>query len=185
VVTYNTGSGNALAWNVSPDADFQYFRVYRSTDPAFTPSLATWVHSTATNHWVDPDHDSPAVTYKVTATDFSGNQSGPASFDAPTSVGGSAVPKAFALYPNVPNPFNPMTLIRYDVPESGGNVTLRIYDVGGRLVRTLVAGHLSPGGKSVTWDGRDDAGGLAASGVYFYRLTAPGYTMTHKLVLTE
>lgn len=64
-------------------------------------------------------------------------------------------------------------------------IALRIYDVGGRLVKTLVEGPQPAGEESVTWNGRDDAGRPVASGVYFYRLTAPNYTKTHKRVLME
>jgi len=93
------------------------------------------------------------------------------------------VPKAFALRQNVPNPFNPSTTVYYDVPSGGGNVSLRIYDVSGRLVRTLVNGRKTEGSKSVTWDGTGDRGQSIASGIYFYRMAAPGFTETKKMVL--
>ncbi len=93
------------------------------------------------------------------------------------------VPKAYSLGQNVPNPFNPSTTVYYDVPSGGGNVSLRVYDVSGRLVRTLVDGHETEGSKSVTWDGTGDRGQSAASGIYFYRMSAPGFTETKKMVL--
>jgi flagellar hook assembly protein FlgD len=96
-----------------------------------------------------------------------------------------AFPQVYALYPNVPNPFNPSTAIRCDVPAGGGKVTLRVFDVSGRLVRTLVNGNLGPGTETVTWDGRDDRGEPVSSGVYFYRMTAPGFEMTHKMVFVQ
>ena len=102
-----------------------------------------------------------------------------------TGVAETRIPATFALGQNVPNPFNPATVIRYDVPAGGGDVSLRIYDVGGRLVRTLVDGVETPGEKSVTWNARNDRGHRVASGVYFYRLTAPGFEMTKKMVLLQ
>lgn len=81
-----------------------------------------------------------------------------------------------------PNPFNPLTTIRYDVREKG-RVTLRIYDAAGRLVRTLFDGVNDAGSHSVTWDGRNNSGSAAASGIYFYRMAAPGFTRTRKMVL--
>ncbi|UCH82787.1 MAG: T9SS type A sorting domain-containing protein, partial [Candidatus Latescibacterota bacterium] len=93
------------------------------------------------------------------------------------------VPGRFALYQNSPNPFNPSTVIRYDVPSGSGNVSLVVYDVNGRLVRTLKDAVETPGEKTVTWDGRDNAGEHVSSGVYFYRLVTPGYSETHKMVL--
>jgi hypothetical protein len=184
-VAYNTGSGNRLSWDDPVDTDFQYFRVYRSSDPNFTPSPATLVKATVTPGWVDPDYDGGAVYYKISAVDYSGNESAAASAGTTTSVTGPSAPTAFALYPNVPNPFNPITTIHYDVPTGGGAVSLRIYDVAGRLVKTLVEGRVAPGAKSATWDGRDDAGRSVASGVYFCRLASPNYANTNKMVLMK
>jgi hypothetical protein len=123
------------------------------------------------------------VYYKVTARDLAGNESDPAS---PTTTGPADVmPRSFALYQNTPNPFNPATVIPYDVPEGGGNVTLMIYDVSGKLIRTLVNGAQSPGERKATWNGLDENGQRVASGVYFYRLNAPGYKMTRKMVFLK
>ncbi|MFH0777824.1 MAG: choice-of-anchor Q domain-containing protein, partial [Candidatus Eisenbacteria bacterium] len=89
----------------------------------------------------------------------------------------------YRLYQNVPNPFNPVTLIRYDVPASGGRITLRVYDVASRPVRTLVDQVQSGGQKAVGWDGRDGAGIPVSSGVYFCRLVTPDYERTLKMLL--
>ena len=64
-------------------------------------------------------------------------------------------------------------------------MTLRIYDVAGRLVRTLVNSMQIAGEKRVTWDGRNDHGSRIATGVYFYRMTAPGFEMTKKMILLQ
>ncbi|MCK4774875.1 MAG: choice-of-anchor B family protein, partial [Candidatus Krumholzibacteria bacterium] len=94
-------------------------------------------------------------------------------------------PSSFVLQHNYPNPFNPTTTIDYDVPASGGHVTLLIYDVSGRLVRTMVNGTQTPGRKTVTWDGRSNRGQMVATGVYFYRMTAPGFAKTRKMVMMK
>jgi flagellar hook assembly protein FlgD len=78
-----------------------------------------------------------------------------------------------------------MTVIAYDVPSGGGSVTIRIYDVGGRLIRTLIDRHETAGRKSVAWHGLDDRGGRVATGVYFYRMKAPGFEKTRKMVLLK
>jgi hypothetical protein len=101
--------------------------------------------------------------------------------DYSTDVAAGATP-AFELHQNFPNPFNPSTMIRYDVAEAGP-VSIRIFDVAGRSVRTLSSRHESPGTKQVAWDGRDDAGAPAPSGVYFVRLHARGFEKTRKMVL--
>ncbi len=91
-----------------------------------------------------------------------------------------------ALEQNRPNPFNPTTEIAYVVPGPvGGRVTLCVYAVDGSLVRALVDEEREAGPGAVTWDGRDDAGRRAASGVYLYRLSAVGETVTRKMVLLK
>jgi hypothetical protein len=89
----------------------------------------------------------------------------------------------FRLGQNSPNPFNPSTTIYYDVPDGGGEISMKIYDVSGRLVRTLVDGHEPGGTRSVDWNGMNDQGQPLASGIYFYRMTAPGFTEMRKMVL--
>ncbi len=95
----------------------------------------------------------------------------------------SAPAARLVLHENVPNPFNPMTTIRFDLPADG-KVTLAVYDVSGRLVRTLVGGQpLDAGHHDVTWDGTDDGGTKTASGIYFYRLQLAGESRTRKMVM--
>jgi hypothetical protein len=93
-------------------------------------------------------------------------------------------PKSFRLFQNYPNPFNPETRIRYDLPQAG-NVTLSVYNVLGQRVRVLVDEFQDAGRKSVTWDGRDDRGEEAASGIYFYKIKAEDFQMTMKMVLLK
>ena len=94
------------------------------------------------------------------------------------------VPHAFQLTGAVPNPFNPQTSIHYALPTTAP-VTLRLYDVQGRLVRTLVEGIQPAGAHQVRWDGRDDSGRASASGVYFARLTQGGSQQVKSLVLVR
>jgi hypothetical protein len=90
------------------------------------------------------------------------------------------------LAQNYPNPFNPTTTIGYAI-ETPGRVSLRVYNVAGQLVRTLVNADQQPRAEGFTavWDGRDNAGAPAASGVYFYRLIAPGFSKTKKMVVIK
>jgi hypothetical protein len=184
-VAYNTGSGNYLDWAASLAHDFAYFCIYRSSDPNFTPTPGDLVHTTTSTEWYDPEYDGWPVYYKVSAVDDDGNESDPAEDATPTAITELKVPVKLALYQNVPNPFNPTTVIRYDVPAQGARVSLAIYDVGGHLVRTLVDGSQTPGVKSVTWDGRDSRGTSVSSGIYFYRLRAGGEVITRKMVLIK
>ncbi len=91
-----------------------------------------------------------------------------------------------SLAQNYPNPFNPTTTIQYSI-QAQGQVRLRVYDVAGRLVRSLVNEVQSPraGGFAVTWDGTDDRGTRVATGIYFYKLTAAGFERTRKMLLLK
>lgn len=91
----------------------------------------------------------------------------------------SSPPIRFWMGQNHPNPFNPMTTIRYSVPERS-QVTLTLYDAAGRELRTLVDGEMEPGTHETTLH----AGGLA-SGIYFCRMSAPHHVGTRKMVLMK
>lgn len=95
-----------------------------------------------------------------------------------------AVPAVFALEQNYPNPFNPSTTIRYALPR-GGDVLLTVYDVLGQRVAILVDGPQDAGEHSVVWDGRDDTGKEAASGMYLYRLEAEKSAAVRKMALVK
>ena len=86
---------------------------------------------------------------------------------------------------NYPNPFNPSTTIKYSMPTAG-HLKLRIYDVRGQLVKTLVDGVRPAGaGQTVVWDGTDERGSTAASGVYFYEARALGDVRIGKTTLLK
>ncbi len=95
------------------------------------------------------------------------------------------VPRQSALHPNRPNPFNPATMIRYDVAQAS-SVTLRVYDVSGALVRTLHAGQRNPGRYEAVWWGDDDTGRRVAAGVYFCRLQCSDrFMQTRKMLMIK
>jgi hypothetical protein len=95
------------------------------------------------------------------------------------------IPARTALHQNKPNPFNPMTTISFDMARDS-HVSLKIYDVAGRLVRGLVNEPMTAGfNKQVTWNGLDNSGNRVSSGVYFYRLVAADFTATKKMVVMK
>jgi hypothetical protein len=102
----------------------------------------------------------------------------------PTSGEPGAAPAAFALAPNYPNPFAASTTIRYALPEAA-SVTLTIYDLLGRPVRTLVDAEQAAGTHEVRWDGTAASGAPSAAGVYLYRLQAGEHRETRRLVLVR
>ena len=102
----------------------------------------------------------------------------------PAGLDDGTLPVRFALHANAPNPFGPLTTIRFDLPRPS-NVRLDVYDITGRRVRTLVEETLPAGSRNIIWDGRDDRGNPAASGVYFYRFDAGSYRETKKMTLLK
>ena len=179
-----------LEWSpgLEPVEDLMHYSVYRSASPGVTPGPGNFVGTS-------PDTsvtDSTASTaqdwyYVVTAVDIHGNESAPSNevkVDASASAAGDPpAPDRIELSAR-PNPFNPSTTISYAVPFPG-RVTIRIYDVRGALVRALVDGRKPAGKWNVTWNGRDDAGAAAASGVYFVRFQAGGEVTHTRITLLK
>jgi hypothetical protein len=94
------------------------------------------------------------------------------------------LPLKFELYQNYPNPFNPNTTIKFAVPYTY-NITLEIYDMLGRKVKTLVNGLYEPGEYRVVWDGTNETGNLVSSGIYFYQLKAGNILISKKMMLVK
>jgi hypothetical protein len=174
-------TGTELTWDPVPDPDFQYYTVYISTSEVLDSSAMVLTHTVDTSFEINA---LPHGHLHLTATDFSGNESPPATIAGVSDVPGAA-PLEWALHVNAPNPFNPRTVIRFDVPESRP-VTLAIYDMAGHRIRTLVDGDvLAPGYHEREWDGRHGSGQAAASGIYFYRLDSGPFSETRSMVLVK
>ena len=107
---------------------------------------------------------------------------GPTAVEHP--VGAQALPSRLELLAARPNPFNPSTILTYRLPAAG-EVSLRVYNVSGELVRTLVAGELAAGEHTSLWDGRTNRGQAVSSGVYLVRLRAGGRDATQKIQLVK
>ncbi len=93
-------------------------------------------------------------------------------------------PQGFVLEQNFPNPFNPSTTLRYELPEDG-LVNVTIYDMMGRQVSTLVSSHQTAGYKSIQWNATNDFGKPASAGVYLYQIQAGEFVQTKKMVLLK
>ena len=95
------------------------------------------------------------------------------------------IPERYALSQNYPNPFNPSTTIVFELPEAN-TVTLRIYNIKGQLVRTLLNnGAWDAGRHSVKWDGRNQSGNRIASGIYIYHLSAGSFSKARRMILLK
>ena len=104
--------------------------------------------------------------------------------DVLADVPATTLPARTALLPNAPNPFNPRTVIQFDLARAG-RLRLSIYDLRGRQVRRLVDGSLPAGRHQVTWDGRNGAGHRVSSGSYLYRLVGDGVVQERKMLLVK
>ena len=122
-------------------------------------------------------NDVPATSRMVKAVyDFFENTTNPEITDDDT-------PMVYSLAQNFPNPFNPSTRIQFTLPRKG-NVSLKIYNVAGQLVKNLQDGVMEAGSHELTWDGTNDLGSSVASGVYFYKIKAGSdYENIKKMVL--
>ena len=176
-----------------PHVDIDYYKIYIDyyTDSGHSSRTVT----TTNTYWTDTQFftggfynlDRDDVHYKVTAFDEyktgepSGGNESP--FSNQIVVKGSGpewkilapdlvnIPTTFSLQGNHPNPFNPKTTIQYGLPEES-IVVLKIYDLMGREIKTIVIGTENPGFKNVMWDSKDNNGRPVPSGMYFYRIDA-------------
>lgn len=166
---------NALAYHLlrSEKANGEYAEVYRCDASGNSEAPRDY-------RYLDSDVEiGQTYYYQLVDVDNEGNKS----YHGPVfAAAGAAVPGAYSLLPNYPNPFNPSTAIGYEIPEAS-NVTLTIYNVLGQELRTLVDARQEAGSYTVMWDSKDSDGHYLNSGVYFYTLRAGDFTQTRKMVL--
>jgi len=116
------------------------------------------------------------IAYKFSSHNINNVQKGS------VNINHSSLPNSVALHPPYPNPFNPLTTIRFDIPDLNipNSVALLIFDIKGRQIETLINGMILPGSYSMQWDASD-----YASGVYFSRLVYGTYVKTQKIILLK
>lgn len=134
------------------------------------------------------DEELPAaVTFRVKRAFFGTTGSTDGQKIAVQGNSAAALPRAFTLEQNQPNPFNPSTTIRFAVPEgvASRSVRIDIYNIRGALVRTILDRELPAGFHSVEWDGSDSRGRMLPSGVYFCRLLSEQTSVTRKMILLK
>lgn len=171
-----TYGGGSLSWTPSPEVDFDYYTVYGSHTPNFGPGATLLYQSSAPGFAIA---SSAYRYYFVTATDFSGNEGTPAAADLGTASDTAIAVRALTLRA-APNPFNPSTVIVFELPAAS-DARLSVFRANGRLVRTLVAERLPAGSHHVTWDGTDARGVTVGSGSYIAQLAANGERVSFPL----
>ena len=144
------------------------------------------VFTTTDSFYVDQEGTSGSYEYWITAVDSAGNESDASDIAAVvlSASAQTAVPTVFALEQNYPNPFNPSTQIRYALPKAT-RVTITVYDMMGRKVRTLVQDIQSPGYHTALWNATNDRGLPVSAGMYIYTLQADDHHHMKKMILLK
>jgi len=176
--------GVEIIWVTSREVDNLGFNVLRSRSEngVYTKINNELIPSDQSGEYRFSDDNVEVRTryfYKLEDVDISGKktQHGPISIDI-------TAPERFELSQNYPNPFNPQTNIRYQLPQSG-RVVLKVYDVLGREVITLVDAEKEAGFHIITWNARDDLGRKVSSGVYYYQVISGDFQETRKMLLLK
>jgi len=100
------------------------------------------------------------------------------------SIIDGTLPVTYKLYNAYPNPFNPFTIISYDLTENT-YVNLKIYDISGRVIRNLIDEFQNPGRKKVKWDGSNEQGRIMSAGIYLYTINSDGLIQTEKVIFLK
>jgi hypothetical protein len=186
-----------VSWKPNTESDLSHYFVYKDVTSGFVPNIYNLVASILKDSSVFRDHDfvlGETYYYRISAWDTMGHRS---EYSDELKVEATSVgeyveednrPPMYQLSQNYPNPFNSETVIWYYLPDVGyqpAEVEVTIYNLLGKLVRTLVKTRQYPGEHKVTWDGKDDLGKEVASGIYFYRLKVSGLELVKpkKMVL--
>lgn len=185
MVASHAAGGTELSWEYDP-AIADGFNVYRRVPGASAERLNEQLLSSPDGiiRFVDAGkglENGQTVFYSYALVDGGVELSFSDELEA---VFNSGVPTVFALRGNYPNPFNPMTTISFDLPRTS-HVRLQIFDVAGRLVRTLIDETRPAASHTEIWDGTDNGGRGVASGTYYYQLSTDSRTATAKMLLLK
>jgi len=182
-----TGADVHLQWNRVRVPDLRDYAVYRATSSGVTPVPMNFMSRSTDSTLTDAGAPLTTLYYIVTAYDVHANQSAPsneASVSAATGVGNTPALTELTVLQNHPNPFTSATEFQIGLPAPS-DVEVAIYDVAGRRVAAIARKQAGPGWQRIPFGGRDGAGRALPSGVYFYRVTANGATVTRKMVVAR
>ena len=167
-----------LGWDEVPDDDLNYYTVYGSFEAELDETAVILGHTVETSLDVG---GAVYQYYYVTATDFAGNEGNSGALMRTVSVP-EITPAGPFLAQNRPNPLSSATTVTFAIPERA-DVTVQVFDVQGRLVRTLVDRGFGEGTHTVTWDARSDQGRPVTPGIYFLQLNAGEYKAIRKMTV--
>ena len=178
-----------LSWDASPIGDLAGYKIYFDTDSSGFPFADTIDVGNNTSYTLSGLEPGLAYFIATTCYDTDGNESWYSNevSATPTALAveeSPGIPASFALHQAYPNPFNPSTTIRFELPEQMETVLL-IHNILGQEVIRLIDRQVEAGYQQVVWNGRDTFGRQVPSGIYIARLLAPTYTRSIKLVLLK
>lgn len=182
-----SGTNVNLQWQPNSEEDLRFYSLYRGSAAGFVPTVDNRIAQVTNTSHVDPNGTSVEAFYKLSATDFAGNESdfalvNPDLTDTDPRTG---QPEVFAFMPMTSNPVRRLMIVRYDLPVAT-RVTLSVYDVRGRLVRTGLRDDERPAGSHTwRWNLVDNLGGRVAPGIYLQRFETPEYSRTLKVVVVR
>jgi hypothetical protein len=188
---FYAGSQDTIKWIATDNVGVDSVNIYYSIDggATFPYTVATGEPNDSVYVWTVPDTPADSCIVKIEAYDFMesvGEDASDALFSIRSEIGVEPVREvaSFGLLGNYPNPFNPMTRIEFTLDETA-RVYLRIYDVSGKVVKTLVQEAMPAGRHTAVWNGEDESGRTVVSGVYVCRLEASGRMADRKMVLLK
>ena len=173
-----------INWLPIQDNDFQYYSLEKDTDGTFQDAQT---FNTEQNTFIDSDiEEGITYSYRIRAVDDSGNWSDYSEVVQLSTLYSDNVDIAndFMLHQNYPNPFNPTTEIKYDLPEDSF-VSISIYDIMGRKIKSLSNANQTAGYHFLQWDATNDIGEGVSPGMYIYTIQAGEYRSTKKMVLLK
>ncbi len=177
----------SLSWNISYANDISHYNIYYSIHHDFVPSeenLLTVEESVYYEHNIETFGEQ---YYIVSAVDINDNESQYSEMINVTFLellNNVSLPVQYSLHQNFPNPFNPSTQIKYDLPEDEF-VNITIYDIMCRRIRSLLNSKQSAGYHSISWDATNDIGEGVSAGMYIYMIHAGDFRSTKKMVLLK
>ncbi|HQV32633.1 MAG TPA: PKD domain-containing protein, partial [Calditrichia bacterium] len=179
-----------LSWRTQSEVNNSHWLVERADNGSEYRTIARLEGQGTTPVATDYDYRDGDVlvgarySYRLVDVSFAGERTVHPALSVLLESGNTPGIRTFELAQNFPNPFNPTTTIRYQLPEAA-RVELKVYDLNGRLVRTLLAQNRDAGIHQMSWDGKNDAGEDVAAGIYLYRLKAGRYVATRKMVMVK
>jgi len=186
--------GITLQWVTESEINNLGFNLDRKTPITDWSQIASYVthpslqgqgsvsHQTIYTFTDNTVQENESYDYRLSDVDYDGN----VEYHSLQLMGVSSsnIPEQFVLYPNYPNPFNPVTTIRYDLSKESF-VDIKIYDMLGNVVYNLVNANESPGYKSIQWNATNNQGEPVSAGVYVYKIRAGDFVDTKKMILLK